>query len=202
VRQAAGLIREPVLLALGFMLFLQSGMEITMGGWSATFAAEELGLDARTSLYFLSTYWLGMMVARLALGAVLARLSPQRVLAASFALGLVGAATLLATRDVALATAAIFCVGAGFAAVFPVVLGWVGERYTTLSGTAFSIALVMALTGGMLLPYLAGLLGNVMGMRASLVIVPVAIVAAAAVLAVLESARVLTRGTQPQTEPG
>jgi fucose permease len=64
----------------------------------------------------------------------------------------------------------------GFAATFPVVLGFVGDRYTQLSGTAFSIVIVMALTGGMLLPWLTGVLGASYGLRGSFVIVPVAVV--------------------------
>ena len=64
INQVFGLLKEKPLLMLGAMLFLQSGMEITMGGWSATFAREDLALDARAALLFLSLYWLGMMGAR------------------------------------------------------------------------------------------------------------------------------------------
>jgi MFS transporter, FHS family, glucose/mannose:H+ symporter len=202
VRQAFALLRERALLAFGFMLFLQSGMEITMGGWSSTFAGEELGLSARGALYFLSMYWLGMTLARLAAGSLLANVPPQRMLAGSIALALAGLLLLLATDDVGAAVTAVFLVGAGFAAVFPVVLGWVGERYSVLSGTAFSIALVMALTGGMLLPYLAGLLGSRTGLRASLWIVPLALMMSALTLGLLQSRRVLTRTARPQAGSG
>jgi MFS transporter, FHS family, glucose/mannose:H+ symporter len=202
VRQAVALLRERALLAFGFLLFLQSGMEITMGGWSSTFAGEELGLGVRGSLYFLSTYWFGMMIARLFVGLLLARVDPQRVLAASLALALTGVLLLLGADRIAFAVIGIFLVGAGFAAVFPIVLGWVGERYSALSGTAFSIVFVMALAGGMLLPYLAGLLGSRTGLRASLLIVPAALVTSATVLALLEARRVLAPRSQPHAELG
>jgi MFS transporter, FHS family, glucose/mannose:H+ symporter len=200
LRNALGLLRQRVLLSFGFVLFLQSGMEITMGGWSSTFAGEELGLSARGALYFLATYWLGMMIARLVVGSLLERVAPQRVLAGSIPLAFTGAVVLLSTDRIAVAAVAIFLVGAGFAAVFPVVLGWVGERYSALSGTAFSIALVMALTGGMLLPYLTGLLGSRTGLRASLLIVPAALVISALAFGFLESRRVLAPRSQPQAE--
>ena len=80
-----------------------------------------------------------------------------------------------------LAALGVFLVGCGFAATFPVVLGFVGDRYAQLSGTAFSIVIVMALTGGMLLPYLTGVFGAAYGLRGSFVIVPVALVLLAAV---------------------
>lgn len=176
VAQAMQLIRERPLLLLGSILFLQSGMEITVGGWSSTFAREELALSASGALFFLSTYWLGMMLARLLLGRLLTSISAHRVLVASLILAFIGVSLLVASNTTTLAATGIFLTGAGFAGVFPVVLGWVGERYHALSGTAFSLALVMALTGGMILPYTTGLIGGNFGMRASLLIVPVALV--------------------------
>jgi fucose permease len=196
INQLFGLLKEKPLLLLGAMLFLQSGMEITMGGWSATFAREELALDARAALLFLSLYWLGMMGARLALGSLLKRWSPANTLLACIGIAFAGALLLLTGRSIALASAGIFLVGAGFAAGFPVILGWIGERYAALSGTAISIALIMALSGGMLFPYLAGVLGGAAGLRNSLLIVPLALLASAALLTALRNKRLVNVTTQ------
>jgi MFS transporter, FHS family, glucose/mannose:H+ symporter len=173
--RAAGLVREPLLLLLGLMLFLQSGMEITLGGWTATFFQEELGLAGDSSLLYLSLYWFGLMLARLALGTVLARVPPRPVLAASMLMSFTGALLLLGTGTLLPAAAGVFLLGAGFAAVFPVLFGIAGERYAALSGTAFGIMLVMALTGGSTLPLVTGVLGEGYGLRASLLIVPAAL---------------------------
>jgi len=196
IGQVFGLLRERPLLILGAMLFLQSGMEITMGGWSATFAREELALDARAALLFLSLYWLGMMSARLALGSLLKRIAPANALLACIGIGLVGSLLLLTSSSIALASAGIFLVGAGFAAGFPVVIGWIGERYAALSGTAISIALIMALSGGMLLPYLAGVVGGAAGLRNSLLIVPIALLGSAGLLISLRAKRLVNVTTQ------
>jgi MFS transporter, FHS family, glucose/mannose:H+ symporter len=182
---AKGLVRDPVLLLMGLMLFLESGMEITVGGWTATFFKEELQITDQRALVYLSLYWLGMMLARIALGSVLKRAAPIRVLLGCLAVGFVGALLLLLTRNASLAAAGVFLLGVGFSATFPVVLGFVGDRYTQLSGTAFSIVIVMALTGGMLLPWLTGVLGATYGLRGSFAIVPVALVLLAALLAIV-----------------
>ena len=79
-----------------------------------------------------------------------------------------------------LAHGSSFVAGAGFAAVFPSILSFVGDRYPHLSGTAFSLVLVMALTGGTLLPLATGVLGDRFGLQRSLLIVPAALVCAAA----------------------
>ncbi|NJD10369.1 MAG: MFS transporter [Gemmatimonadetes bacterium] len=181
LKDAARLTRDPLLLLLGLILFFESGMEITMGGWTATYVNDVLALPAHRALYFLSLYWVGMAGARLLLGTVLAKLPPRRVLLPSLAIAFVGALLLIAGGSVLSAAAGVLLVGAGFAAVFPVVLGFVGDRYPQLSGTAFSLVLVMALTGGTLLPLATGVLGDRLGLRLSLLIVPAALVCAATV---------------------
>ena len=178
----ARLIGDPVLLLFGLMLFLESGLEITVGGWTTTFFREELALTGERALVFLSLYWLGMMLARIVLGRLLRRASPARVLVACIGVGLVGSILMIASRGVAPAAAGVFLIGAGFAAAFPVVLGFVGDRYAQLSGTAYSVAFTMALTGGMILPYVTGVLGARYGLRTSFVIVPAALVLQAALL--------------------
>ena len=182
---ARRLLGDPVLLLMGLMLFLESGMEITVGGWAATFFKDELRITERRALVYLSLYWFGMMLARLALGSVLKRAAPVRVLLGCIAIGFVGAATLILARDASVAALGVFLLGVGFAPAFPVVLGFVGDRYAELSGTAFSVVIVMALTGGMLLPWLTGVLGATYGLRGSFVIVPVALVLLSVLLGIV-----------------
>ena len=176
IAAAGKLVRDPLILLMGLMLFLESGMEISVGGWTSTFVSEVLAVPARSALVILSLYWAGMMLARLALGYILRKTSPFIVLYACLAIALLGAALLLTTTSVAVAAIGVFTLGVGFAAMFPTVLGFIGDRYATLSGTAFSVAIAMALVGGMLLPYTAGVLGNNYGMRGSFAIVPVALI--------------------------
>jgi fucose permease len=173
---ATGLLRDSALITMGLILFLESGMEITVGGWTATFFKEELQISDQRALVYLSLYWLGMMLARTALGTVLRGAAPLRVLLTSLSTAFVGALLLILTRSPSVAALGVFLLGTGFAATFPVVLAFVGDRYAHLSGTAFSVVIVMALTGGMLLPYLTGVLGTTYGLRGSFVIVPVALV--------------------------
>lgn len=188
IAAAGRLVRDPLLLLMGVMLFLESGMEITVGGWTSTFVNEELAVSGRRALVILSLYWLGMMLARLALGTVLRKARPARAMFACIAVGLAGALILLNTRDANLAAASVFMLGVGFAATFPTVLGFVGERHAALSGTAFSLVIAMALCGGMLMPWLAGVIGENYGMRGSFAIVPAGLLLLAMFLVVLSRA--------------
>jgi len=49
-------------------------------------------------------------------------------------------------------------IGMGLAATFPATFGILGEKYSEMSGTAFSFALTIALTGNILLNVLVGAL--------------------------------------------
>jgi FHS family glucose/mannose:H+ symporter-like MFS transporter len=187
---AARLVREPPLLLYGLMLFFESGVELTVGGWTATYFRDELGVTGERALVFLSLYWLGMMLARLVLGVVLGRTSAVRALLVGIGVALVGSFLMIGSRSLGAAATGVFLLGVGFAATFPVVLGFVGDRYPNLSGTAFSIAFVMALTGGMVLPYVTGVLGASYGLRTSFLVVPIALVGIVVLLGVVRRRQV------------
>jgi fucose permease len=179
VRQASELVRDPVVVLLGGMLFFQSGIESTVGGWTTTYADQELKLPPERALYLLSAYWLGMTGARMVLGWLLARVSRVAALLSSLVVGLAGALVLIAARSATAAGAGTLLAGAGFAAVFPVVFGYVAERHARLSGTALGMVLVMALMGGTALPYVTGVLGDAIGLRPSLAVVPAGLICVA-----------------------
>ena len=185
LRQALSLLRDPALVLLGVILFFESGMEITVGGWTATYVSEELALPPERALYLLSLYWLGMTGARLAQGWLLTRVSSVTVLVSSLAIAFTGAVILISARSATAAGTGTVLAGAGFAAVFPIVLGYTADRYARLSGTAFSVVFVMALTGGTALPYVTGVLGDTFGLRPSLAIVPAGLVCVAVLFAVV-----------------
>jgi len=179
LRQASGLLRDRVLVLLGVILFFESGIEITVGGWTATYVNQELELPPERALYLLSLYWLGMTGARLVLGWLLTRVSTVAVLLSSLGVAFAGALILIGARTTASAGAGTLLAGAGFAAVFPVILGYVADRHARLSGTAFGVVLVMALMGGTALPYVTGVLGDAIGLRPSLAIVPAGLICVA-----------------------
>ncbi len=203
IRKAAALLGEPLLWLLGAMLFLESGMESTVGGWTSTYFKEDLGLQGQQALLVLSLFWFGMMLMRLALGTVLRSIRPARLLLGCMTVAFVGTILLLASRTAAPGAAGVFVLGVGLAAGFPVVLSYVGDRYAALTGTAFSIVLVMALTGGSLLPGLTGALGDRYGLRPSLVIVPAALLVQLGLLAIVlrRMARTPEAAAPAATEP-
>ncbi len=184
IRLGLRLLGQPTLLLLGSMLFFQSGMEITTGSWSAVFLQETLGVAQSRAVLYLSFYWLGLVTTRLVLGFLLKPAQRLLVMRLALVTAMAGALLTLRSSSTGLAVVGLLLVGAGFAGIFPIVLSFVGDTYPVLSGTAFSIAFVMALTGGMTLPALAGVIGDAYGLRTSFVLIPVGLVCVAILLTV------------------
>jgi len=176
VHDARRLLASPLLLAIGAMMFLESGVETTAGGWIPTLFVEELQVAVERAPIFLSIFWFGLLIGRLTLSRVLRTVAASRVLLASLAIAFVGSVLLVMARESVLAGVGVFVLGAGFASTFPVLFGVIGERFAHLSGTALGIGMTMALSGGMLMPYVTGAIASSRGLRTSFAIVPACLI--------------------------
>ena len=165
IKQMAGLTRESMLLLIGFFLFCQSSFEGIVNNWTTTYLKDKLDVPLPQALFALSLYVVGMAVMRLLVGSVFRKLSSKKILFASFVLLFVGLLLLQWTSTYALAVAGLVLVGAGLASGFPVMLGYVGELYSSLSATAFSLVLTIALLGNMLVNLLMGVIANAYGIK-------------------------------------
>ena len=154
------LLKEPALLLTSFFLFFESGIEGLINNWTTTFLQNRLKTSPENALYALSFSIVGLTITRLLLGSLLKKISSSVVLLVSLLLIALGCLILIYTASYGLAFTALIIIGAGFAAGFPVILGYVGHLYASLAGTAFSIALVIALAGNTILNYLFGIISN------------------------------------------
>jgi MFS transporter, FHS family, glucose/mannose:H+ symporter len=147
LKEGLALVRDSTLLTLSMILFFESSAEGLMNNWTPPFLQKAGGLGTDESLYALTILAASLTVARLVLGGILARFSPRRILVSSLAIAASGAMVLLMAPGFTGAWIGMVLLGIGFAAAFPVVLGIIGGLFPQLSGTAFGIALVIALTG-------------------------------------------------------
>ncbi len=165
LKESLRMLRDPVLIMMGLFLFFQSGLEGVTTNWTTTYF-QTLDMERKdAALFALSGYMLSLTIARIVLGWILRKLSSGLVQFASMCLSGIGILILMFSKNYALSAAGLFMMGAGFAAAFPVLLGYVGEVYQKLSGTAFSFVLVIALIGNISLNYSMGLIFNYFGIR-------------------------------------
>jgi MFS family permease len=102
----------------------------------------------------------GLTVARLVSGVVLKKISSYSLMLFSLLLSLLGSLLLIYAKTYSVSLTALIIIGIGLAAGFPVLLGYIGELFPDLSGTAFSIVLVIGLTGNTIINYLFGLVSH------------------------------------------
>ncbi len=165
LKEASGLIKNRWILIMGFILFIQSGMEGLANNWSTTFLQENKTFLNQHALFSLTCLVAGMTFMRLILGWALHHVRSSLVLIMSIALSITGTIILLLTEfRFSIYTGMVF-LGAGFAACFPVIMGQVSTRFARLSGTALSLVLVLALLGNMICNYGMGFIANTWGTR-------------------------------------
>lgn len=159
------MFEDMTLLLIGFFLFCQSSFEAIINNWTTTYLTAGDHMEEHNALYALSLYVAGLTVMRLLTGSIFRTVSPQHMLTISLLLMPAGILLLQTGATFMVSAIGLILLGAGLAGGFPIMLGFVGERYAAQSGTAFSFVLVIALTGNMLVNYMMGLVVQHYGVR-------------------------------------
>jgi MFS transporter, FHS family, glucose/mannose:H+ symporter len=165
LKQAVKLIKDNVLLIIAFFLFFQSGFEAIINNWTTTYLIDHKSLQQNDALFGLSSFVAGMTIMRLLNGSILRSVPVKNILTSSFFMILLGLTLLKSGNSFGLSVAGLLLLGAGLASGFPVMLGFVGDRYAGFSGTAFSAVLFIALFGNTLINYGMGIVAQNFGIN-------------------------------------
>jgi fucose permease len=184
-------VRLPLVIALAFLLFFQSGNEFILGGYFATFLTQQLTVPVEKASYLLAAYWAAIMGSRVLLSRMLLHLGSHAIILGGAILSVGGALIVSAATTTGAAAAGIVVTGIALAGIFPSVLGVAGSAFREHSGTVFGILFTTALTGGMTMPWVAGNLAAASGLRTVFVLAAVNFAAIAILSAV---SRRLARG--------
>jgi FHS family glucose/mannose:H+ symporter-like MFS transporter len=159
-------LRSPLVLVFACLLFFESGVEFTLGGFISSYLTHDMVVSSvSTASWILAGYWLSLILSRTALSRIALGTDPFRIL--SFcALGACVGAVVTAVAPVSGAAAVgIWLTGWSLAGIYPSVLGIVGAKFQAHSGTVFGILFAIALTGGMFIPWVSGQIGGNFGLR-------------------------------------
>jgi len=158
VKKILEMAKEPTILILSFTLFFQSGLEGISNTWIASYMELGKGFTPETALYALSFVVVGLGAGRLLLSFLLRRIPKITILTISMLISALGMILISLFNTNTSAIIGTFLMGFGFASTFPIIFSEIGERYKEISGTAFSFALVIALTGNTLINLLVGVI--------------------------------------------
>jgi fucose permease len=157
IKQFLKLLKNKLLLLFGFVLFFQSGLEALTNNWTTTYLIEVLKIEEKQALLTLTIYVGIFTIARFVIGLILKVISSEKVLIASVALALAGGGIIMLANDLTLYIVGLFCIGFGLSGGFPIVLGIVGDRFPSWTGTAFGVLFSIALIGNIIINYLTGI---------------------------------------------
>ncbi|MDP3642218.1 MAG: MFS transporter [Bacteroidota bacterium] len=156
-RKYLKMMKNPTILLIGFFLFFQSGFETLTTTWTPKYFMEVYSSSTQNALISLTVMSISLTISRLILGIALKKTEAWKVLVAGLLMTFSGLILMKFGASYTIGMVGIGMLGFGAAASFPVMLGYVGTMFPDISGAAFSLVLVMALTGNMLLNALGGI---------------------------------------------
>lgn len=170
-----GLLSRPTIILAALALFCYIGLEVSMGGWISTYAANQ-GFDARGANIVLSSFWIGFMISRLIASQTITPENGIAVMAVLALVAMILIGLMIASKSKSLSALLVFLAGLAFAPLFPTVLGVTFSRIDpSLYGSAFSIIFAVGLLGGSTLPAVIGIYSKGKPVKKSF---PIAMVAA------------------------
>ena len=157
LQKTIGLLKYPALVIFALVLFFQSGFEGVSGSFTVSYLDKACQIDNATATLSMTWFTIGMLAGRLPLGYITKRLKDLGTLYLYLLTAFTGVILLYAYgHQVSMVYIAMTLIGFGVGATFPVVLNYIGSTFRAQSGTAFSIALFIALCGQSIMNRLAG----------------------------------------------
>jgi FHS family glucose/mannose:H+ symporter-like MFS transporter len=166
--QIAAVLPAPFMWIAGVLIFFYVGGEAAFGGWAPTYLARSVDVDAARAATLTSMFWLSLCIGRL-LGTVGGlHLTAEKLLLVSILGAILGGLVLVAGHGFLWITIlALILLGAFFGPIYPTMAAIVTARAPRMAGTAMSRIGIAASIGGMVLPWLVGLLLTHIGTMAA-----------------------------------
>jgi len=151
--------RSPLLWMMGAVMLVYVGVEFGLGSWISAYMHLSAGTDAQNGAWITAAYWAALAVGRLAGSAAGRRLRRFRLLSVALGGSLLGGLGLLASNGTIAAT--ILClvwIAFAYGTVYPTTVALAAAAFSADKGKAVGVLLAAGSMGGIMLPWLAGLL--------------------------------------------
>jgi fucose permease len=163
---AGGRVLTLPLLALAVVAFAYVGVETAVTLFAVPWAQTLLLLPSARGQTAISAFWLGLLGGRLAMLGF-GRTLGTRFLASAGVGGASILAVALGARIAQLELVTLAC-GLALGAVYPVMIALAGAEFPFASGTAAGLVAGAGALGGFAIPWMAGALGDTLGLAAGL----------------------------------
>jgi MFS family permease len=161
------IIRNPNMAIASVLVFLYVAVDLGFSYWLAEYFSTELGVSMRLSSAAVSVFLVGMISSRLTTSWLVKRVATKSILILGL---LLASGSLLAFLLVpAVGAKVVFaCIyGLGIGPVFPLMVSKASEEYPQQSGAVTGLLFGCLSLGGMVFPFLLGILASTVGIERS-----------------------------------
>lgn len=187
IKEMIQVIAKKEMLLMYLVVFSYVAAEIGMATWMVDFLQNDKQLPVMTSSLYLSGLFIGMTIGRLLGSLFVDRIGHMRSLL--IFLSLAAVCIVLGTFGTSRMAVILALTGFFYSIVFPTATAVMSEVALKKSGTVLGLFLACGGIGGMIGPWLIGIVNDVMGLKAGMMMNAVYCLVAAGVMAILMKMR-------------
>jgi fucose permease len=164
---AFSLLGNSFVLMMVLVIFLVVGIDVGFNYFSGTFLTEKLGIGSDAAQTGRSVYFLGRMLGTFAGALMLTKLSSRKGFLYSALISIATIVLIMIIPSKAAAWVLVFLLGLGVANIFPLAFSLTIQKYPE-RGNEISGLMMMAISGGALIPPVIGLVSDSLGVTAGM----------------------------------
>lgn len=143
-------------ITFSLLFFLYVGIENAVGGWAASYAKVLQGSLSAVAVSSPALYYGSLTLGRLIAPFGLRRISEISMARFGLLIACLGMVGLVAARSIPVMVVALFAVGLGLSAVYPITISLLSQRFGTDAAKVGSVMFTVANFGGASLPWFVG----------------------------------------------
>ena len=161
------LFRHKFVVVVVISIFLIVGFDVGINSNITNFLSTRFMISIESASIGISIYFASLMVGRFAGSILLRKINPVAFMSVSVFITLVGLAGVILSDTLVLSRISIFIAGLGFSNVFPIMFALALEKMPDYANE-FSSLIILAVSGGALIPPIMGFISDTMGVTASI----------------------------------
>lgn len=175
VRSCFGLLKNRFVAVMALSIFLIVGAEVAINTNIAVILTDRFDVTLETAVIGISVFFAGETIARLSGAILLNWMNPRSFLLLTSVVALTGIAGIVMSPVYLVALASIFITGLGAGNMFPVVFSLALENMPDRANEVSGL-LIMAISGGAVIPPVVGYVSTVMAPQASMLVIGLCLV--------------------------
>ncbi|MBN2289811.1 MAG: MFS transporter [Candidatus Glassbacteria bacterium] len=166
--EAATVLRDPLVVLVGLVLFFYVGLEASFGIWGRSAIVDHWGMQTPFDQFTLAGYWASLVLGRVIAGTVFRSIPDEELVLYCSAGSCAGIAVFILAPSALAASAGFWFTGLCFGPVFPSSLGTTGTCFKQYTGTIFALVIASGVLGAVVMTPAIGAVAGVSSLMTAL----------------------------------